>query len=103
MRERQTEREREREREKKCEFTDRKQGKNKTECHQEDNLVCKVSSRTARAVIQRNYASKINKRRKENKKERKKEREKEKKRKEKKRKERQFFFLFFLLMPGHSF
>ena len=30
--------EREREREKKCEFTDRKQGKNKTECHQEDNL-----------------------------------------------------------------
>ena len=85
------EREREREREKKCEFTDRKQGKNKTECHQEDNLVCKVSSRTARAVIQRNYASKINKRRKENKKERKKEREKEKKRKEKK----DSFFSFF--------
>ena len=53
-------REREREREKKCEFTDRKQGKNKTECHQEDNLVYYVNSRTAREL--RNHASKNNKR-----------------------------------------
>ena len=69
--------------------------KKKTECHQEDSLVCKMSSRTARAVIQRNHASKINKRRKEGKKERKKERKKEKK--EKKRKQRQFLFFFLFL------
>ena len=50
-----------------------------------------MSSRTARAVIQRNHASKINKRRKEGKKERKKER---KERKEKKTKAVFIFFLF---------
>ena len=75
-------RERERERERECGFTDRKQEK-KPECHKEDSLVCKVSSRTARTVRQRNHASKNNKRRKERTQESKQEREKERKKERK--------------------